>query len=136
MEYADMLHRCFRCGCCKLPVNFSDINCPAYLNNRFESFSRAGGSGCCALAQQEIKTSDRLARSSYSCATCNNCVEHCVFDKFKENLVKAFIAGRENSLTRVWSPPSSETPSSPCSFTAIPISCPRPTGETGPRVWT
>ena len=37
-EYTDLLHSCFRCGWCKLPTNYVDFNCPAYLKYRFESF--------------------------------------------------------------------------------------------------
>ena len=42
MEYAEILHRCFRCGYCKLPGNYLDLNCPSYLNYRFETFSPGG----------------------------------------------------------------------------------------------
>ena len=38
----DILHRCFRCGWCKFPTNYHDLNCPAYLRYRFESFSAGG----------------------------------------------------------------------------------------------
>ncbi|MEM2716993.1 MAG: hypothetical protein QW455_05150, partial [Archaeoglobaceae archaeon] len=36
------LHRCFRCGWCKLPSDFVDYNCPSYAKFRFESFSPGG----------------------------------------------------------------------------------------------
>ena len=41
-EYQALLHRCFRCGWCKFPSSYVDINCPAYLKHRFESFSSGG----------------------------------------------------------------------------------------------
>jgi len=53
----------------------------------------------------EIQTSPRLAEILYSCATCGNCVEHCVFDKFKDNLVKVFIAGRGELVDQGLVPP-------------------------------
>ena len=95
MEYAEILHRCFRCGYCKLPGTYLDLNCPSYLNYRFETFSPGGRMWLLkGWLDGEIQTSPRLAEILYSCATCGNCVEHCVFDKFKDNLVKTFIAGR------------------------------------------
>lgn len=45
MKYAEILHRCFRCGYCKLPGNYSDVNCPAYAAFRFESYSPGGACG-------------------------------------------------------------------------------------------
>ncbi|MBU1741306.1 MAG: (Fe-S)-binding protein, partial [Proteobacteria bacterium] len=96
MRHAEILHRCFRCGYCKLPSDYQDLNCPSYLRNRFETFSPGGRMWLLrAWLDGEIKTSPRLGRILYSCATCNNCVEHCPFPKFKDDLVDAFIAGRE-----------------------------------------
>jgi Fe-S oxidoreductase len=34
----------------------------------------------------------------FSCATCGNCTEHCVFPEFKNDLLKAFGAGKEAFL--------------------------------------
>ena len=42
MKYAEILHRCFRCGYCKLPGNTVDFNCPAYAAFRFETYSPGG----------------------------------------------------------------------------------------------
>lgn len=39
------IHRCFRCGWCKLPMNFVDYNCPSYVRFRFESYSPGGSCG-------------------------------------------------------------------------------------------
>jgi len=52
MEYQELLHRCFRCGWCKLPLNYVDINCPVYLMYRFESYSPGAGSGSYGLAER------------------------------------------------------------------------------------
>jgi Fe-S oxidoreductase len=43
----------------------------------------------------EIETSPRLSQILFSCAACGNCVEHCVFPRFKSDLLNAFTAGRE-----------------------------------------
>lgn len=95
MEHAEILHRCFRCGYCKLPSSYLDLNCPAYLKYRFETYSPGGRMWLLrALLDEEIKTSPRLAEILFSCAACGNCVEQCVFPKFKDYLLEAFIAGR------------------------------------------
>jgi Fe-S oxidoreductase len=95
MEHEEILHRCFRCGYCKLPGNYQDLNCPAYLQYRFETFSPGGRMWLLrAWLDEEINTSPRLSRIMYSCTACGNCVEHCVFPKFKADLLNAFIAGR------------------------------------------
>ena len=99
MEYADILHRCFRCGYCKLPANYENLNCPPYLKFRFETFSPGGRMWLLGAWQKgEIANSPRLAEILFSCATCANCVEHCVFPKFKDELLNAFIAGREEMI--------------------------------------
>lgn len=95
MEYAEILHRCFRCGYCKLPGDYSDINCPAYLKYRFETFSPGGRMWLLrAWQNKEIQAGPRLAEILYSCAACGNCVRHCAFPEFKENLLNAFVAGK------------------------------------------
>lgn len=62
MDHAGILHRCFRCGYCKLPGNYLDLNCPAYLKYRFETYSPGGRMWLLrAWLDGEIKTSPRLA---------------------------------------------------------------------------
>ncbi len=101
MEYQDMLHRCFRCGWCKLPTNFSDINCPAYLKHRFESFALGGRLWLIrAWLEDDIEMSDRLQQIVYSCATCKNCVESCGVPGIKDHLVEMVIAAREEMVNR------------------------------------
>jgi len=42
-RYADTIHRCFRCGYCKYPPDWVDLDaCPAYARFRLESFSAGG----------------------------------------------------------------------------------------------
>ena len=106
MEYQEILHRCFRCGYCKLPSDYLDLNCPSYLKFRFETYSPGGRMWLLrAWLDDEIKTSPRLAEILYSCATCANCVEHCVFPKFKDDLLNAFIAGKEELVNEGAVPP-------------------------------
>ncbi len=96
MEHAEILHRCFRCGYCKLPGSYQDLNCPSYLKFRFESYAPGGRMWLLrAWLDGEIETSQRLADILFSCAACGNCVEHCVFPEFKGDLLNAFTAGRE-----------------------------------------
>jgi len=107
MEYAEILHRCFRCGYCKLPSDYTDLNCPSYLKFRFETFSPGGRMWLLrAWLNDDIKTSQRLQEILFSCATCNNCVEHCAFPGFKDNLAKAFIAGKEELVNEGAVPPA------------------------------
>ncbi|MBN2160373.1 MAG: (Fe-S)-binding protein [Spirochaetes bacterium] len=95
MEYQELLHRCFRCGWCKLPLNFVDINCPAYMTYRFESFSPGGRLWLIrAWLQGDVEMSDRFREIIFSCATCKNCVEACALPKIKDNLVDIVIAAR------------------------------------------
>ncbi len=95
MQYEEILHRCFRCGFCKLPSDYSDINCPAYLRYRFESFSPGGRMWLIrAWLDGNIQADARFQEVLFSCATCNNCVEHCIFPKFKDQLLNAFIAAK------------------------------------------
>lgn len=101
MEYAEMLHRCFRCGWCKLPINFEDINCPAYLLNRFESFAAGGRLWLLrAWLGGEIKTSERFLEIMFSCATCRNCAEACGIPEIKDHIVDMIVAGRAELVAK------------------------------------
>jgi Fe-S oxidoreductase len=106
MAYAEILHRCFRCGFCKFPSDYSDINCPAYLKYRFETFSPGGRMWLLrAWLNREIPSSPRLAEIFYSCTACGNCVEHCAFPDFRENLLNAFIEGKSELVDQNVLPP-------------------------------
>jgi len=106
MEHEEILHRCFRCGFCKLPGDYSDINCPAYLRYRFESFSPGGRMWLLrAWLDKKIEADARLQEVLFSCATCNNCVEHCIFSKFRDQILSAFIAAKEEMIEQGTVPP-------------------------------
>ncbi len=105
-EYADIIHRCFRCGWCKLPLNFKDFNCPSYLKYRFESFSSGGRLWLIrAWMNGEIQTSERFAKILFSCVTCKNCVEACAMPKIRQYLVDMVIAAREDMVEQGVIPP-------------------------------
>ena len=106
-EYAELLHRCFRCGWCKLPTNYQDFNCPAYLKYRFESFSSGGRMWLLrAWLDGEIETSDRFSQIMFSCVTCRNCVEACALPKIKDKLVDIFIDARSDLVEQGKIPPA------------------------------
>jgi len=107
MEHADILHRCFRCGYCKLPSDYTDLNCPSYLKFRFETYSPGGRMWLLrAWLDGEIETSSRLAEILFSCVACGNCVEHCTFPEFKADLLETFTAGREEIVNEGTVPPA------------------------------
>ena len=106
MEYQEILHRCFRCGWCKLPVNFTDLNCPSYLRYRFETYSPGGRLWLIrAWLNGEIELSDRFQEIIFSCATCKNCVEACGLPKIKDYLVEVMVAARGEIVNRGVVPP-------------------------------
>jgi Fe-S oxidoreductase len=96
MKHEELLHRCFRCGWCKLPANFMDINCPSYLKYRFETYSPGGRLWLIrAWLQGNIEAGDRFKEILFSCATCKNCVEACGIPGIKDYLVDMIVAARE-----------------------------------------
>ena len=105
MKYADIVHRCFRCGYCKFTSDYTDFNCPTYRKFRFETYSPGGRMWLIrAWLNGEIKNSDRFQEILFSCATCANCVEHCVFT-FSDDLVNIFISAREEMINDGIIPP-------------------------------
>jgi Fe-S oxidoreductase len=106
MRYEDIVHRCFRCGYCKFTGDYLDFNCPSYRKFFFESYSPGGRMWLIrAWLNDEIGNSDRFQEILFSCATCANCVEHCVFT-FRDDLVNVFIAAREEMVNRGVIPPA------------------------------
>jgi Fe-S oxidoreductase len=96
MKYAEILHRCFRCGYCKLPGNYVDFNCPAYAAFRFETYSPGGRMWLLrAWLDEKIDPSPRFQEILYSCTACGNCVEQCALTKIKDDLLRALTAGKE-----------------------------------------
>jgi len=107
MQHEEILHRCFRCGFCKFPSDYSGINCPAYLKYRFESFSPGGRMWLIrAWLAGELENGARLQEIFFSCATCGNCVEHCIFDKFRELILEAFVAAKGEMIRQGRVPPA------------------------------
>jgi Fe-S oxidoreductase len=107
MQHEEILHRCFRCGYCKLPGNYVDFNCPAYLAFRFETYSPGGRMWLMrAWLDNKIETSKRFQQILFSCVTCGNCVENCTFPKFKDQLLLAFTAGKEELVNAGKVPPA------------------------------
>jgi len=105
MKYQDIVHRCFRCGYCKFTSDYYDFNCPSYRKFGFETYAPGGRMWLIqAWLNGEIKNSDRFQEILFSCATCANCVEHCVFT-FSDDLVNIFIAAREEMVNKGIIPP-------------------------------
>ncbi len=105
MKYEDIIHRCFRCGYCKFTGDYSDFNCPSYRKFSFETYAPGGRMWLIhAWLNDEIKNSDRFQEILFSCATCANCVEHCVFT-FSDDLVNIFIAAKEEMVNKGIIPP-------------------------------
>ena len=96
-EYKDLVHRCFRCGYCKLTYDYSYLgfNCPMYSTRRLESYSPGGLIWLiyASLVKKEIKCSEHLTDILYSCTACGNCVEQCRFS-FSGELVNIIRAAR------------------------------------------
>ena len=95
MKHTEILHRCFRCGYCKLPGNYIDFNCPAYAAFRFESYSPGGRMWLLrAWLDDKLEPSRRFQEILFSCTACRNCVEQCALTRIKDELLLAFIAGK------------------------------------------
>jgi len=107
MRHEELLHRCFRCGWCKMPLNYADFNCPSYLQYRFESFT-AGGRMWLIRAWQkgEIQAGERLAQILFTCVTCKNCVQTCAMPGIREQLVDIFMAAKGELVEQGLVPPS------------------------------
>ncbi len=107
MQYEEILHRCFRCGYCKLPENYVDFNCPPYLSFRFETYSPGGRMWLIrALLDNRLAATERLQEILFSCVACGNCVAHCTFPKLKDQLLLAFTAAKEQLANSGKVPPA------------------------------
>lgn len=105
MQYEEIIHRCFRCGYCKFTSDYTDFNCPTYRKFRFETYSPGGRMWLIrAWLNNEIENSEHFREIMFSCATCANCVEHCVFP-FSDDLVNIFMAAREDLVNKGVIPP-------------------------------
>ncbi len=94
-QYMDIIHRCFRCGYCKFPLDWQDVdNCPSYARYRMESYSNGGRLWLIrAWVTGEIDWSPHLADIVYSCASCKNCEEKCPLS-FSDEIVNMVTAAR------------------------------------------
>ncbi len=99
VDYKTLVHRCFRCGFCKLTYDYSPVgfNCPMYHRFRLETYSPGGLNWLirAALVTKSIEWTDHLSEIIYSCTMCGNCVEACRFE-FGKDLVKMFRQARED----------------------------------------
>jgi len=106
MEYKDIVHRCFRCGYCKFTDDYQDINCPSYKKFSFETYSPGGRMWLIrAWLNNEIVMSSHYAEILFSCITCGNCKEHCVFT-FKDELLNIFEAAKTELVSEGLVPPA------------------------------
>ena len=62
-RFNDVIHRCFRCGYCKFPTNWMDVNnCPPYARFRMEPYSCGGRLWLTrAWLNEELDWSEHLA---------------------------------------------------------------------------
>ena len=100
-KYADTIHRCFRCGYCKFPVNWMDVNnCPAYARFRMETYSCGGRLWLTkAWLSNELEWSEHLAQILYSCTACKNCEEKCPL-RFNVDIFNMILAARAEMVER------------------------------------
>ncbi len=82
-EYREIIHRCFRCGYCKLTsdYNWRGFNCPEYNRFKVESYSPGGmlWLSYAAFVTGELKPDQHLSEIIYSCSMCGNCSAQCRF---------------------------------------------------------
>jgi Fe-S oxidoreductase len=107
MEFEEIVHRCFRCGYCKFTEDYQDFNCPSYAKFGLDTYAAGGRMWLInAWLNNEIKTSAHYAEILYSCVTCGNCEKHCVFNKFRDDLLNIFEAAKAELVTEGLIPPS------------------------------
>ena len=104
-NYASQIHRCFRCGYCKFPTDYSSFNCPSYRRFRFDSYSTGGRLWLIyAWLKGEIAWSEHLAEILYACTTCKNCTEQCPM-KFAPDIVDWIVGARSDMVEKGRIPP-------------------------------
>ena len=106
-EFNDVIHRCFRCGYCKFPTNWMDVNnCPPYARFRMESYSCGGRLWLTrAWLNETLEWSEHLAEILYSCTTCRNCEVKCPLS-FNVDIVNMVVAARSEMIERGKVPPA------------------------------
>ena len=104
-QYASQIHRCFRCGYCKFPTDYSSINCPSYRRFRFDTYSTGGRLWLTyAWLKGEVEWSEHLADILYACTTCKNCTEQCPM-KFAPDIVDWIVGARSDMVEKGKIPP-------------------------------
>ncbi len=99
-KYVSQVHRCFRCGYCKFPSDYSSFNCPSYRRFRFDSYSTGGRLWLIyAWIKGELEWSDHLGEILYTCTTCKNCVEQCPM-KFAPDIVDWIVEARSDVVEK------------------------------------
>jgi Fe-S oxidoreductase len=100
-KYGDTIHRCFRCGYCKFPVNWADVNnCPAYARFRMETYSCGGRLWLTrAWLSEEIDWTDHLAHIMFSCTACKNCEIKCPL-RFNVDILNMITAAKGEMVER------------------------------------
>jgi len=97
-KYQAQIHRCFRCGYCKFPTDYSALNCPSYNRFRFDTYSTGGRLWLAnAWLKGELPWSERLAEILYACTNCKNCTEQCPM-KFAPDIVEWIIGARSDMV--------------------------------------
>jgi Fe-S oxidoreductase len=104
--YKDLMHRCFRCGYCKFPANWMDVNnCPPYARFRMETYSCGGRLWLTrAWLDGRIEWTEHLAEILYSCTTCKNCEIKCPL-RFNVDIVNMVVAARSEMVEAGRLPP-------------------------------
>jgi len=100
-KYSDVIHRCFRCGYCKFPINWMDVNnCPAYARFRIETYSCGGRLWLTrAWLSDEIDWTEHLAEILYSCTACKNCEVKCPL-RFNADILNMIVAAKSEMVER------------------------------------
>jgi Fe-S oxidoreductase len=100
-KYGDTIHRCFRCGYCKFPVNWTDVNnCPAYARYRMETYSCGGRLWLTrAWLSEEIDWTDHFAHIMFSCTACKNCEIKCPL-RFNVDILNMITAAKGEMVER------------------------------------
>jgi len=106
-KFHDVIHRCFRCGYCKFPTNWMDVNnCPPYARFRMEPYSCGGRLWLTrAWLDEKLNWSEHLAEILYSCTTCRNCEIKCPLS-FNVDIVNMVVAARGEMVERGKLPPA------------------------------
>ena len=107
IEHENIVHRCFRCGYCKFPADYSDFNCPSYKAFGWDTYSPGGRMWLTrAWLAGEIETSERFAEIMFSCVGCDNCKNQCVFEKFRDYLPDVFQEAKAELVNDGFIPPA------------------------------